>query len=202
MFADFGSHLPTPTQFIVNVSDWIKHNFFFLCAAILIVVIILIANKSLRHRLTAIITGLRTVLKRSSIIVFARHLSVLLAFEFPLHKSITSAAVTVPNTLHSQKLAALGDKTSDVKPLKQHLQPTGLFSQPVLQMIDAGEKSNALGPVLDEIPKFYEKDFDRSLYKFISLVEVLAIIFVGIFVGGWSYPCICRFLKWQGLFHK
>jgi type IV pilus assembly protein PilC len=191
MFANFGSHLPAPTQFIVNVSDWLKQNFFFLLAATLIVLIILIANKHLRHRLAAILPGLRMILQRSSIIIFARHLSIMLAFEFPLNKSITSAAVTVTNTLHSQKLAALADKTSDLQPLKQKLQSTGLFSPPVLQMIDAGEKSNALSLVMDEVSKFYEKDFDRSLSSL-----------WGSLWAAWSYPCICRFLKWQGRFPK
>ena len=184
LFSDFGSHLPAPTQFVVDLSDWMKHNFVFLLAAFLILLIILIANRNLRHRLAAIIPGLGVVFKRSSIILFAKHLSIMLAFDFPLKKSISNAAVSVTNSVHSQKLAALGDRISDLPQLKQELQSTGLFSQPVLQMINAGEKSNTLELVLDEISKFYEKDFDRSLYKFMSLVEVLAIIFVGIFVGG------------------
>jgi type IV pilus assembly protein PilC len=124
----------------------------------------------------------------------------MLAFDFPLKKSIKSAALTVTNSFHSQQLAALGDKISDVKQIKQELQSTGFFSPPVLQMISAGEKSNNLERVLEEISKFYEKDFNRSLYKFMSLVEVLAIIFVGIFVGGVVISMYLPIFKMAGAF--
>jgi type IV pilus assembly protein PilC len=107
----------------------------------------------------------------------------MLAFELPISSAMHKAASTVRNKIHARKLAAAADKVSEIKQLNQALLATGIFSKITLQMIGYGARSNTLTLALEEIIKFYERDFDRSFNRFLGVLEITAIIGTGIVIG-------------------
>lgn len=58
-----------------------------------------------------------------------------------------------------------------------------MFSPMVLRMINAGEKAGSIELALGEIATYYEKKTD-STDKFIQILEISMMIFVGTFIGG------------------
>ena len=183
MFADFGAQLPVPTQIVINTSDWVVRNILYIFIGIVIMVAGL-KNQKIKYKIGSTIPGLRVLLKKSSIIQFARHLSIMLSLDVSLKEAFVSSAGALNNPLHSGRLKNIGDKIYDTKQLKEEMRFTGIFPKIILKMIDAGETSNSLELVFGEISKFYEKDFDRSLHRNLSVLKVFAVFFVGIFVGG------------------
>ncbi len=183
MFADFGSQLPAPTQFVVNMSELIRENGLIIIV-LLILVFVLFIYKKTRYSIASAIPGMNGFLNKSSTILFTKHLSIMLSFGVSLKDAVQSSANAVSNVVHAQRLRQMGDNISDAKQLKEGMQATRIFPTILLKMVDAGAKSDSLNIVFEEISKFYEKDFDRSLHKSMSLLEVFAVIFVGTFVGG------------------
>ena len=183
MFADFGSQLPAPTQFVVNMSELIRENGLIIIV-LLILVFVLFIYKKTRYSIASAIPGMNGFLNKSSTILFTKNLSIILSFGVSLKDAVQSSANAVSNVVHAQRLRQMGDNISDAKQLKEGMQATRIFPTILLKMVDAGAKSDSLTIVFEEISKFYEKDFDRSLHKSMSLLEVFAVIFVGTFVGG------------------
>jgi type IV pilus assembly protein PilC len=183
MFAGLGSALPAPTQLVIHTSAWIVGNILYIFIGI-IVLIACLKNQKIRYKMASMIPGLRGVLKKSSIIQYARHLSIMLSLGAPLREAFSSAAESLNNPIHSERLKNVGRTLPDTKRLQEEMGVTEIFPNIILKMIRAGEKSESLGLVFEEISKFYEKDFSRSLHRMVSSLEILAVIFVGIFVGG------------------
>jgi type IV pilus assembly protein PilC len=198
MFASFGGSLPVPTQFFLTISIWVTNNILYIIIAIAILVFVFIKNKKLKYQLASIIPRLGVALKKSSVILFTRHLSIMLSFDIPLEEAIRYSSGTVNNALHAQKLKNMGDKISDAKQLKEKLHETRIFPKIIIKMVDAGIKSNSLELVFEQISKFYEKDIDQSLNKFTTLVEIVAIFIVGILVGGFVISMYLPIFKMAG----
>lgn len=182
MFADFGAALPVPTQLVVNTSDWIACNFLYIFIGIVVLVVCL-KNQKIRYKTASVIPGLQGLIKKSSIIQFARHLSIMLSLGVSVGEAFSGAAESLNNPIHSKRLKNVGKTLPDTNQLKEAIRITGIFPRIILKMIDAGEKTDSLDVVFEEISKFYEKDFDRSLHRMVSSLEILAVIFVGMFVG-------------------
>ena len=52
-----------------------------------------------------------------------------------------------------------------------------------LDMIEVGETSGALGPMLTSIAEFYEEEVDLRLGAMVSVIEPVILIFMGILVA-------------------
>lgn len=183
MFAGFGSQLPAPTQFVVNMSKLVRENGLIIIV-LLILVFVLFIYKKTRYSIVSKIPVISSFLNKSSTILFTKHLSVMLFFGASLKEAIESSANALSNVVHAQRLRQMGENISDAKQLREGMLATRIFPKVLPKMVDAGAKSDSLTIVFEEISKFYEKDFDRSLHKTMSLLEVFAVIFVGTFVGG------------------
>ncbi len=183
MFAGFGGQLPGPTQLLLGLSNWIAPNILYIIVLIIILVIMIAVNKRFAYFVGGLIPGYRKLSKWSSIISFSKHLPILLSFELPLKTAIHKAAGTVKNSIHAGKLSAAAEQISDVNQMHQALLSTGIFSKITLHMIGYGIRSETLTLALDEMVKYYEKDFDRSFNRFIAVLEILAILGTGMVIG-------------------
>ena len=183
MFAGLGGHLPGPTQLLLTISRWIGTNGLYLVVIAIAFFILMTASKRFAYFVGGLIPGFRKLSKLSSLISFSKHLSVMLAFEQPISSAMHKAASTVKNKIHARKLADAADQVTEVKQLNQSLLATGIFSKITLQMIGYGARSNTLALALEEIIKFYERDFERSFNRFLGVLEITAIIATGIVIG-------------------
>ena len=52
------------------------------------------------------------------------------------------------------------------------------------QMVFVGEKSGTLDKTLSNIVSFYQKEVERQVEAFLSIVEPALIVFLGLIVGG------------------
>ena len=55
-----------------------------------------------------------------------------------------------------------------------------------LDMIEVGESSGALAPMLNSVAEFYEEEVSLSLGAMVSLIEPVILIFMGL--SGSLYP--------------
>ena len=183
MFAGLGGHLPGPTQFLLNIGNWVVPNLFYLVIIFTIFIILIVFNKRFAYLVAGLIPGYRKLSKWSSIISFSKYLPVMLSFDLPIGSAMQKAASTVKNIIHARKLAAAADRVTGINQMDQALLSTGIFSKITLIMIGYGTRSNTLTLALDEMVKYYEKDFDRSFNRFLAVLEILVILGTGIVIG-------------------
>ena len=59
----------------------------------------------------------------------------------------------------------------------------GFFPPLAIQMIEVGESSGALSPMLASVAEFFEEDVDNYLAALLSLIEPAILIFMGLVVA-------------------
>lgn len=115
---------------------------------------------------------------------FCRTFATLLAGGVTAVEAMKSAGPTAG----SDKLAkAVEDAISDIEegsPISSALEKSGLFPPMVTGMVAIGEESGALPELLDKVAEFFEEDVENTSRNLRSMIEPIALVFVGVVVGG------------------
>jgi type IV pilus assembly protein PilC len=190
MFQDFGSSLPLPTQFVVNMSDFFKSNFHFLLIGLFIVIMLvkkfyatekgrLIIDKGLLH---APIVGI--LLRKVAVAKFTRTLSTMLQSGVPILEALQVVAKTAGNKIIENAVFRVGDSIAEGRPLADPLEESGVFPNMVIQMINVGESVGALDTMLEKIADFYDDEVDQAVNNLTAMIEPFMMVFLGGMIGG------------------
>ena len=200
IFDDFGAKLPAPTQFLITVSDTIKHQ-----SLIIIVVlggIIYALRKYLatdqgtmvfhRYVLKAPLAG--PIIEKVAIARMSRTWASMLRSGVPILKCIEIGSTATGNRFLGSLLKNAGAKVENGQPLSRAIQESGVgfrFPPMLIHMVSAGEKTGNVDGMLEKVADFYEDEVEKSLESLASMIEPLLMGFLGVTVGG---IVICMFL--------
>jgi type IV pilus assembly protein PilC len=67
--------------------------------------------------------------------------------------------------------------------LHNGLAATGLVPELALEMIEVGEASGALGPMLGSVSEFYEDEVNTRLANLVALIEPAILVFMAILIA-------------------
>ena len=67
--------------------------------------------------------------------------------------------------------------------LHNGLAATGLVPELALEMIEVGEASGALGPMLGSVSEFYEDEVNTHLANLVALIEPAILVFMAILIA-------------------
>ena len=185
-----GMELNALSQFIFDASDSLIENTgtWALVAAAIVGGIILIIKSPPAHilwentKLTMPMFG--SFLTKMVVARFCRTFATLLAGGVTAVEAMKSAGPTAG----SDKLAkAVSDAISDIEegsPISSALEKSGLFPPMVTGMVAIGEESGALPELLDKVAEFFEEDVENTSRNLRAMIEPIALVFVGVVVGG------------------
>jgi type IV pilus assembly protein PilC len=114
---------------------------------------------------------------------FCRTLSTLLAGGTPLVPALSTAADSVGNRLLGAAIERASQLVREGQSLHQALATTGLIPGLGLEMIEVGEASGALSPMLGSVAEFYEDETNQRLATLIAVVEPAILIFMAIVIA-------------------
>ncbi len=190
MFEDFGSSLPMPTQIVVNLSDFFKHNFLYIIIAFFFAVMIfkkiyatpkgrLVIDKGL---LRAPVVGI--LLRKVAVAKFTRTLSTMLQSGVPILEALQVVAKTAGNKVIENAVFRVGDSIAEGRPIAEPLEECGVFPNMVVQMINVGETVGALDSMLEKIADFYDEEVDQAVENLTAMIEPFMMVFLGGMIGG------------------
>jgi type IV pilus assembly protein PilC len=191
MFKGFGAELPAMTQFVVNLSRFMR-DYWWLIFGILGGGVGFIAytykrSEKMQHSvdrmiLRAPIVG--EIVKKATIARYARTLGTMFAAGVPLVESLDSVAGAAGNRVYYEGVMAIKNEVSTGTHLRVAMEQTGLFPNMVVQMVAIGEESGELDKMLGKVADFYEQEVDDAVESLSSLIEPMIMAFLGIIVGG------------------
>lgn len=114
---------------------------------------------------------------------FSRILGTLLAGGIPLVQALETARQSVVSPLLRYSLERTTQQVREGGTLWQGLTSTGFFPGLAVEMVEVGESSGALSPMLASVADFYEEDVNTSLAALLSLIEPAILIFMGLVVA-------------------
>ncbi len=190
MFGGLGAELPAPTQFILNISHFLRENI--LVMIIGLISIIVAFKLSLRYPKVRLIFDksklvmplLGNLIRKSAISRFTRTLSTLISSGVSILDALditakTSGNMVLQNAIHKSMLSIAEGETITA-PLKE----SGVFPPMVIQMISVGEKTGGLDEMLSKIADFYDEEVDAAVSALTSVIEPIIIVVMGAVIGG------------------
>ncbi len=192
MFMDSGAQLPGPTQFVVNLSDFMKTPSKILP---LVGMAALLAGSFAKYRktpggrynvdkLTLKIPVLGDLARKSSIAQFSRTLGTLLASGVSILEALDITAKTASNMVVRRALQSMIVAISEGRTITEPMKATGVFPPMVIQMVAVGEESGGLDQMLSKIADFYDEEVNAAVETLTSLMEPIIIVILAVIMGG------------------
>jgi type IV pilus assembly protein PilC len=196
-FTELSIELPASTQFIINLSDFIKNN------AIISLIIVLIsgvliylfgkssAGKRFMDTLLLHIPTISEMVKEINSARTARTLASLLSAGVPFIRAIQIVKDVVQNSYYkevltkAEKNVQIGLPISKIFAENIHLYP--IF---VAEMISVGEETGELSGMLLKVASFYESEVEQKTKNLSTIVEPFLMIIVGAIVGFFAISMI------------
>ena len=190
IFQDLGGELPTPTQWVVNVSDFLRGNYYFVFPAIAVIFFALRKGKRTeKGRQIWDRMKLKVPMKIGAVVLkvtmarFSRTLSTLIAAGVDIIKALEITGQTAGNWVVEEALADVRVQVQEGIPIAQPLEGNPIFPPMVSHMIKIGEETGELEKMLSKVADFYEDEVDASISSLTSIIEPLMMIGVGCMVG-------------------
>lgn len=190
IYDGFDAKLPAPTQFLINLSDFMK-KWWFLAIAIVGVVgwswFRFIETKkglefwdSIRIRMP-IFGG---IAHKICLARFARTFASLIRAGVPILEVLQ---ITCNTCGHTGMEKAIKQASSDIEKgdgIATALGHHPIFPLMIVRMISAGEQTGRIDAMLEKVADFLDEEIDTTLGGLTSLIEPLLIVFLGVMVGG------------------
>ena len=190
MFADFGSALPAPTQFVVDLSDWLQSYILYLVGGIIAVLALVTwvyRNPAGRRQIDKYVLKLPIigdVIRKVAVARFTRTLGTMISSGVPILDALDVTAKTAGNRTIEAAILHVRTKISEGKNIAGPLADTKVFPSMVVQMIGVGEATGAMDQMLNKIADFYDDEVDTAVGGLTALIEPVLMVFLGGVVGG------------------
>jgi type IV pilus assembly protein PilC len=190
MFADFGSELPAPTQFVVALSDLVKSKILFLIGAFILGGFAFkkyYATEKGRDAVDALTLRLPVfgmLLRKVAVAKFTRTMGTMLASGVAILEALDIVAKTSGNRKVEKAIYSVRSGIAEGRTMADPLSESGVFPPMVCQMIAVGESTGALDAMLEKIADFYDEEVDQAVENMTALIEPVMLVFLGVTIGG------------------
>ena len=114
---------------------------------------------------------------------FSRTLATLLTGGTPLVAGLQTAADSISSKLVRSTVIQATQMVREGESLHGALATKGTFPELALDMIEVGESSGALAPMLTSVAEFYEEEVSVRLTALVAVIEPVILVFMGLLVA-------------------
>ncbi|HON07423.1 MAG TPA: type II secretion system F family protein [Verrucomicrobiota bacterium] len=197
IYAGFGSKLPGPTQFLVDLSEAVRK---------WLLVILIVGGGMIwgwlyyiktrpgrefwdRVRIKLPIFG--QIGHKICLARFTRTLASLIRSGVPILEVLNIVSTTVGHVGMEKAIQAAASDIEKGESMSNAFAKSPLFPSMIIRMMNAGEQTGKVDAMLERIADFLDDEVETTLSGLTSLIEPLLIVFLGVTVGGIA---ICMFL--------
>ncbi|MFO1501654.1 MAG: type II secretion system F family protein [Verrucomicrobiota bacterium] len=197
IFSGFGAKLPTPTLYLITVSQFFQRFLFYLLPAAGLAAygwFAFIKTKQGREfwdrtRIKLPIFG--AIAHKICLARFTRTLASLIRSGVPILEVLNIVANTCGNVIMEKAVRTASGDIERGEGISMALSKHPIFPTMIIRMITAGEQTGKVDSMLERVADFLDEEIEATLSGLTSLIEPLLIVFLGVVVGG---IVICMFL--------
>jgi type IV pilus assembly protein PilC len=190
IFKDFGAKLPAPTQFLINVSDFVRGDWYFLILGIggtIFGIRAFLRSKrgkefSDRWKLKLPIFG--PLIHKICMSRFSRTFAQLIRSGVPILEVLDIVGGASGNHVVESSIRGVSADVEKGDNLSVALSKKAIFPPMMLRMVSAGEATGKIDTMLEKMADFWDEEIEAMLDALTSLIEPLLIVFLGVIVGG------------------
>jgi type IV pilus assembly protein PilC len=188
LYRDLNVPLPAPTQLLVTLTVDYRYVFLAMVGAVALCVVgVFFWSRSeegglVFDRLKFRLPIIGDTLLKFQVSQFSRTLATLLTGGTPLVAGLQTASDAISSRLVRGAVAQATQMVREGESLHQALASKQVMPTMALDMIEVGESSGALAPMLTSIAEFYEDEVSLRLGALVAVIEPVILIFMGLLV--------------------
>ena len=189
LYRDLGVQLPGPTKLLVSVTVDYRYHILGLIAAMFLALLgVFFWSRSEEggvafDRMKFRIPVLGETLLKFQVAQFCRTLATLLTGGTPLVSALQTAAESITSRLLQGTVVRATHMVREGESLHGALSASKVMPELALDMIEVGESSGALAPMLNSVAEFYEEEVGLRLGAMVAVIEPVILIFMGLLVA-------------------
>jgi type IV pilus assembly protein PilC len=190
IFQDFGSKLPAPTQFLIDVSDFMRGEWYFLLLGIGVVFFGIrtflrsTRGRQLWDRWKLKLPVFGPLVHKICMSRFARTFAQLIRSGVPILEVLDIVGGASGNHVVETSIKGVSDDVEKGDNLSVALSKKTIFPAMMLRMVAAGEATGKIDTMLEKMADFWDEEIEAMLDALTSLIEPMLIVFLGVIVGG------------------
>ncbi len=188
IYEDMGTDLPFLSRLLLSLGGFIENHGLTLLISVtglMIVITYLLSLKSVRARLMELIWKIPTIGERMKIYQlsrFYRSLGMLLIAGIPILTALKMVSGLLAPALRLRMLAA-SEQIRQGQTISIAMEINTLSTPVAMRMLRVGERSGAMGEMMERISSFYDEETARWIDWFTKLFEPLLMLFIGFVIG-------------------
>ena len=181
--------LPAPTEFLIFLSEFLKHYWWALGAALLVGAVMFRGfvatekGKYAWHAFLLKVPVVGTLFKKAAISRFAVTFATLLESGLPALEALGVVKNIVGNKVMEGVLENVRTKITEGADLATPLKASKVFPPVVGYMIAVGEESGKLEELLRKVAEAYDEEIELAAQKVTALLEPVMIVSLAVIVG-------------------
>ena len=182
--------LPIYTEFVLNVSDWLRSYQWYLLALVVGGVTLIVSGlrqpqyRLLIHRWMLDLPILRSLVRMTERIRFCAGAALMLRAGLSADRVLRLVAGTISNEVLKQEVMIAWEQVRQGTSLTRALENTRVMDDFYVSLLEIGEESGELEKVFNEIAERSREDFESNVTRFTNLLEPALILTMGLLVGG------------------
>ncbi|QTA93112.1 type II secretion system F family protein [Desulfonema magnum] len=189
IFSDMGQAIPLSTQILLGLSEGLRTYWWLIIGTMSLAYFFLqqyakTPGGRLRMDTCKInfpIGG--ELVRKVEVARFARTLGTLVKSGVPILQALDLVKDIIGNQVIAGSMKKIRERVKEGERLSKPLEDTGIFPSLAVQMITVGEESGRLDEMLLRVADNYEKVVRNMVKRFISLLEPVMILIMGVVVG-------------------
>ena len=189
MFSGFGKPLPAMTQSLVDISEFVKHNWYYIAGAAVVARFLFVRWKSTERgryqfdelKLKLPVFGQLNL--KSSIGRFCRLLGQMTNAGVPILKSLDVVARSLGNHVLEKSILDARKEVEQGNQLNVALDGKPYMPVIMVRMIAAGEKAGKVEDMLNSVADTYDEEVEALLSTLTALMEPFLMVFLGAIIG-------------------
>lgn len=189
LYNDLGVELPGPTRLLINIT--VGYRYYILGGLFLLVLAgigVFFWSRSEQGGVASDRLLFKTpivgeTLLKFQVAQFCRTLATLLTGGTPLVAALGTSSESITSRLLKGTVAQSTQMVREGESLHTALSASHVMPDMALDMIEVGESSGALAPMLNSVAEFYEEEVSIRLGAMVSLIEPLLLVFMGALVA-------------------
>lgn len=190
IFNGLGAKLPAPTQILIDLSNYLAANWWWILGGIVLGIFIFVRfirssfGRFAWDSFTLRMPIFGPIILKVAVSKFSRTLSTLVRSGVAILAALEIVSKTSGNARIEKVITDLMGSVKRGESIAGPLEKSEIFPSMVVRMIAIGEETGELEEMLTKIADFYDTQVDTAVSGLTSLIEPLIIAFLGVVIGG------------------
>lgn len=190
MYESVGSTLPTITKIIMNISDFLTGNWYFIIGGIVLFVIILVmlykSSRKVKYGMQYLVMHIPVVsniIEYNQVVTFTSTFSALIRHDVFITDSMEILSKVTENEVYKDIIDSAITNLSKGNGVSVAFKGHWAFPETAYEMLVTGEKTGKLGEMMEHVSEFYQEEQTNIVTRLKSLIEPIMIIMLAFLVG-------------------